>query len=202
MAARYETVIRLKSRLLVRTDIQSENQSVRTYRQKPYSCFREHRARLGKAWVWWIAGSAAVLLACAIVLILYNNRARLTQAKLEAARARWEAAGIQDYDIQVNVTGGTSGAYDLQVRRGDVVKATFNGIPFENLEKAQPWTMPELFRILEQDLENDAKPGSPVVFTRVEFDPQDGHLVRYVRSRSGQNVIIQVHLSQVTKVRA
>ncbi len=132
-----------------------------------------------------LAVAALLAVACIAGLIVYKKQFRLTRDKLDAARARWEAAGLRDYDLAITVTGGTSGEYWIQVRGGRLVEGHFNGRPFERPEQARPWTVPELFNVLEADLGRDAEPGSPAVFTRVDFDPADGHLVRYLRKQLG-----------------
>lgn len=138
-------------------------------------------------------GLASCLVIAFVGVVVYRNQGRLTWEKLEEARSRWNAAGIDDYDITVNVTGGTQGTYRLEVRKGEITKASRNGLPFENINQALPWTVPELFNILQMDLENDARTGT-VPYTRVEFDARDGHLVTYARSTSRQNIAIHVDL--------
>ncbi len=144
------------------------------------------------AWFWWLMGGVPLLLVAGLIgLVVYNNQFRLTAEKLEAAKARWRDAGIRNYQIKVEVSGGTTGSYVVDVRDGAIHQATLNGKPFAQLDQAEPWTVPGLFQVLERDLENDAKPGSPATYTKVRFDPQDGHPIRYVRSSQNQHVIIE-----------
>jgi len=145
-----------------------------------------------------LAGAAAVLIAVIVGLNIAHSQKRLTPERLAEAQRLWQAAGVQDYDIRVTVQGRTAGDYVVQVRDGRAVSGTINGRPFDPPELARSWTMHELlFTILERDLENDAKPDSPVVHTQAEFDPHDGHLMRYLRSSSRQNVVLDVQLERV-----
>ncbi len=153
-----------------------------------------------KGCLWLVVAVLTLVLVAFAGLIIFNKQYRLTAAKLQDARARWQAAGLRDYDLEVTVGGGTTGRYQVQIRNGRVAGGTVNGHRFERLEQAQSWTVSELFNILEADLERDAAPGSPAVFTRVEFDAQHGHLVRYVRNQLGgsrQQIEIRVLLTPV-----
>jgi hypothetical protein len=145
-----------------------------------------------------LAGVAVALIATIAALNYYHSQDRLTREKLAKAQKLWEAARIEDYDIRITVQGRTSGDYAVQVRGGRAVGGTINGLPFDPPGLARSWTMQELlFTILERDLENDAKPDSPVVHTQVEFDPQDGHLIHYLRNSSRQNVVLDIQLQPI-----
>jgi hypothetical protein len=148
--------------------------------------------------------SVAVLLVAVIAgLNVYHEQHRLTRAKLEEAQKRWSAAGLKDYDIAVTVGGRTRGVYQVQVRDGRASGGTVNGKPFDPPQLARSWTMDELLNtILERDLENDAKPDSPTVYTQVEFDPHDGHLIHYLRNSVRQNVTLDVRLDPAAQARA
>src|SRR5262245_14218981 len=102
-----------------------------------------------RRWLWLVAGVLVLALFVLGGMALYNRQQRLTPEKLEAARARWASAGLRDYDIEVTVTGGTAGVYHVHVRNGQAVGGTVNGQPFDRLEQAHPWTVAELFHILE-----------------------------------------------------
>jgi hypothetical protein len=149
---------------------------------------------------------AAALLALVVVvaaLNVYHEQHRLTRENLALAQKRWAAADLIDYDIQVTVGGGTRGVYLVQIRGGRAVGGTMNGLPFDPPERARSWTMDELLNtILERDLENDAKPDSPIVYTQVEFDSKDGHLIHYLRNSVRQNVTLDVRLEPARQARA
>jgi hypothetical protein len=112
---------------------------------------------------------------------------------LKAAREKWDAAKVEDYDLKAVVSGSPGGAYEVKVRGGVVVEARFEG---KDNPAARDWAVPGLFKVLQEDAERDAKPGSPKSYTRVEFDAKDGHLIRYVRASQEQNVAIEVTLNR------
>jgi muconolactone delta-isomerase len=150
--------------------------------------------------------------------VYYRNAQRLTPEKLADARARWSKANIQDYDITVRVSGRAAATYFVQVRGGKVtdawqkpgnhasyvidevvdgkkVERRVAALPFRSLADAGVWTVPGLFaEVLERDLKTDAEPRAPSAYTQVQFDPDDGHLVRYVRTMHQTSFAVEVEL--------
>lgn len=155
--------------------------------------------RPARSRILWLLLAVVLLVTAGFALsISYRNRNRLTQEKLDAARERWRAAGIESYAIDVTVSGVTSGQYHVVVRNGKITEAKINDQPFDDLAKARPWTVPELFNILQLDLDNESKPGTPGAYTQVEFDAEAGYLVHYLRHQHGgrQRVEIRVVLTR------
>jgi hypothetical protein len=149
-------------------------------------------------WLLWTLACFVVGGIVAMVgLNVVNSRYRLTSETLAAAQQRWAAAALHNYEITVQVSGGTSGTYWVRVEGSEITDATLNDQPFAPLERAAPWTVPGLFGILADDLANDAKPSSPVAYTRVEFDPQNGHLLRYLRTSGDQRLTMEVVLNSL-----
>lgn len=149
--------------------------------------------RASSRWLWCLAGLSGLFLAAFVGLVIFNSQKRLTQDKLDLAKARWTAANIRDYDAEITVSGTTSATCHVEVRNNSVFWALHNEQPLE-MEQASYWTVPGLFDVLNRDLKNDAEPGSPRALTRVTFDPNDGHLVHYLRSRDRQNIVIDFKL--------
>jgi hypothetical protein len=52
--------------------------------------------------------------------------------------------------------------------------------------------MPALFRFIEGFLKEDAKADSPRTYTVATFDPDDGHLVHFVRRVSGTTERLEI----------
>lgn len=138
-------------------------------------------SRPGKLWVWLLIVLVGMILAAFVGLIIYKKQWKLTSEKLNAARARWEQAGIRDYDLEVHVSGRTEARYRLQVRDGRTDRVSCNDQEYSKQKADEFWSVTGLFDVLQTDLENDAQPNAARVYTRVEFDPVDGHLVHYVR---------------------
>jgi hypothetical protein len=149
-------------------------------------------------WPWALLGVATGIAAVIVVLNLWNSQLELTQARLEAARALWKAAGPSDYDIEVQVQGGVSSVYHVKVRDRKIQSATVNGNPFDRPEAAYPWTVPGLFDVvMQEDLDQDSKPDCPPAYTQAEFDPKDGHPIRYLRTTDRQRIQIEVKLTKM-----
>jgi hypothetical protein len=148
-------------------------------------------------WVWLALLAVGLPVAWLVARIATNSGLQLTEARISAAKDLWKTAGPRDYDLVVNVGGGTRSVYEIEVREGKVAKALVNGQPFASQGQAELWTINGLFQILEMDLANDKKPDSPRSYTIAEFSPTDGHLVRYVRSSSRQNLTLDVKLTPI-----
>lgn len=120
------------------------------------------------------AGLIAALLAYRVVT------EPLTATNLAAAQARWTSSGIHNYDITYRMHGVR---YDVQVRNGIVTEARIDGEPLHSAELGL-YSMTGLFSILAMELEN-AEDAAPRPTMRVKFNPDLGHLVRYIRGAGG-----------------
>lgn len=147
-------------------------------------------------WLWALFGAVVGLAACIVVLNWWNSRLLLTAERLAQARATWQRQGPTSYDIEVSVHGNIQSHYRVQVRDGKIVTATCDGQPFENVQRAYPWTVPGLFDVvLQADVEEQAKADRPSFYCRVEFDSQFGHPTRYLRTSDHHRVQMEVKLT-------
>jgi hypothetical protein len=136
----------------------------------------------------FLGGAAALAFAvAAIAFFVRGVLPPLTEAELQRAEERWQAAGPRDYDMLVRVTGRQPSEFRVEVRRGEPDMLTRNG-------NATPrrmwdvWTVPGLFDTIHQEIdqaENPAGPfGSPPgtqVVQRARFDQRYGYPARYER---------------------
>jgi hypothetical protein len=151
--------------------------------------------RRSRGWI-WIFVTLVVLTVVAIgVQIWYNAGQQLTAEYLSEAEARWRQHGPRDYDMEyVKKVDRDEETYVVHVRQGKVTEATRNGVALE--ERLYHYqTMLALFGFIDEFWEIDHKPGSPRVFVVATFDPQDGHLIHYIRSvmssRQRQEITVQ-----------
>lgn len=151
-----------------------------------------------RGWIWFFVLLGILTIVAVSVQVWYNSRQLLTQAKLGEAMARWQEHGPGDYDMDYTVkrTSEPDDVYAIHVRNGKVTEAARNGAPLpERLYRYQ--TMPALFAFIEEFLDRDSQPGNSRVYAVATFDPQDGHLVHYVRSvmstRERQEITIHFH---------
>jgi hypothetical protein len=151
-----------------------------------------------RAWIWFFVLLGILTVAAVSVQIWYNSRQLLTPAKLAEARSRWQERGPSDYDMDyiIKKTSEVDDVYTVHVRNSKVTEAARNGAALpERLYRYQ--TMPALFAFIEEFLERDSQPGTSRVFAVANFDRQDGHLIRYVRSvmstRERQEITVHFH---------
>jgi hypothetical protein len=146
-----------------------------------------------RTWVWYFVILAGLSLAATTTMIVYNLRQQLTPEQLEAARQRWLQHGPASYDMEYTKITTTTETYRVEVRDTKVVKVEMTpGLPGNDAkwqpieERLYPYhSVPALFGFMNDFLARDRMPGRPRAFVRANFDSNDGHLMRYVRSVSG-----------------
>jgi hypothetical protein len=141
---------------------------------------------------------AAVLFFVAVVALLATWKRfgpglpQISPADLDAAQKRWQAAGVHDYDLTVELAGRQTGKLQIQVRNDEPISLVRNGASLREPRTWQPWTVPGMFDTLTTDFENAAKPaekyGSPDVrvVLRAEFDADLGYPKRYLQQVFGR----------------
>ena len=134
-----------------------------------------------------MAAAAFLVGLVATILIVREPMMPLTDESLRLARARWQAARIEDYDLHFRMH---SSVYEIQVRRDTVVKANVNGLAPRGAD-VQAYSVEGLFDTLELELENLRDPHGPftgreaAVIARVRFNNELGYVERYLRSSGG-----------------
>jgi hypothetical protein len=158
------------------------------------------RKRGPKASTVIVAVASGTLGALALVFVLSALARRdsmpdLTEAAIDEAQARWRNAAIDSYNLDLTLSGRTTGDFHLEVRSGEVVAMTRNGIAPKQRRTWSTWVVPNQFDYLRQELngtENpavawNAPPGAMAVL-RAEFDPQYGYPRRYHREVLGASL--------------
>jgi hypothetical protein len=153
-------------------------------------------------WLWFYCVLAflavtAILVPLVIAPMVHGLRP-VTAETIQAARELWAHHGPRDYDMEYKKKGSVNGTFQVQVRDGKATSVTMDGRP---LDPAQfhYHTMPALIDDLEVFFDLAQKPGSSPVTLRARFDPQDGHLLRYIYSKSGtpQQIEVSVRLRRL-----
>ncbi|MFM2096642.1 MAG: hypothetical protein RIS70_3766 [Planctomycetota bacterium] len=126
-------------------------------------------------------------------------------AALDQAQSRWEANAPSDYAIEVQVTGRQGATYYVEVRDGDVIRATRNGQPLTQQRTLGTWSVPGMFETIAADVEHLEKirrgitngPASWLTL-RARFHPRYGYPERYIRlENSGQSTATEVAWSVI-----
>jgi uncharacterized protein DUF6174 len=145
-------------------------------------------------------GLGAVLLAtAAIVVIAARQRApRLTRALYDAAVERWEKNGPAGYDLDLELSGNRPGKIHVEVRRGEVVHMTRDGVEPRQQRTWDYWSVPGQFETIGQELDmaddpaaSFGVPGASEVVMWAQFDGTYGYPRQYDRVVLGAD--IEVH---------
>ena len=136
-----------------------------------------------RTWVWFFVVLGILAVAAVVIPLFVVPMVQLktvTIADIAAARKLWEQKGPRDYDMTLRKRGSVTGTFEVQVRSGQVVAVTMDGQPLPARQYAD-YSMPAVIDDLERFVELAASPSAGPVLLRARFDPQDGHLIRYVR---------------------
>lgn len=112
---------------------------------------------------------------------------------LVAARAKWEAARVRDYDIVIRLSGRQSGEIKVSVRGGEPTAMTRNGVQPKQERTWEPWTVPGMFDTLDVDFENAKNPKEKFgndaagVNMRCLFDERYGYPKKYLHQVLGRH---------------
>jgi hypothetical protein len=152
--------------------------------------------------LWSLGGGCLGVIATLVVLAILHRDPTpgLTQAIFDAAHERWSGSAPANYDIETRVTGPQPATYRVQVRGGQALAAWRNAAPLTNAKTFGTWSVPGMFGTISRDLESEeqrtdgrARPGTPQLILKAEFDPQYNYPQRYRRiewgSRRGSNAV-------------
>lgn len=139
-------------------------------------------------------GSAIGLLGAVAILVVlsWNRPTELTRSEFDAAQQRWRAAAIDDYDIEIMVTGIRAATYRVQVRGGNPASATIDGRALKNRRTFGTWSVPGMFNTIESDVEHverrltEADPRSARLTLFATFDELHGYPKKYHRIEWGE----------------
>lgn len=157
----------------------------------------KHAQDLSRA-AWWILGSLSLAAVAVIITLRWwwgDSIPPLEPSQFYEARAKWDAAGPQDYEIEIVVTGSQPATYEVHVRDGQAEVALRNGQPLRQRRTLGTWSVPGMFSTIQRDVEAveraaspSADPSLPRLTLRAEFDPQYGYPARYRRIQHGSPV--------------
>ncbi len=166
--------------------------------------------RRSRSWIWFFATLGVLSVAAIAIVRIYSSHPQLTLEELKEAQALWRQRGPSDYDMEYTVKKNSPAdteSFVVHVRNKKVVSATRNGQPLE--ERLYHYQdMGALFGFIEEFLRKDtdeAQPDRPRVYARAWFDPEDGHVLHYVRSvldkragREGIEMTVKLHVIAAT----
>ena len=143
---------------------------------------------------WGIALAAVLMVGLLIGWVVRSRRdggEPLARPGLEEARARWDSAGVTDYDFELVLSGSLEDTRLVEVRGGEVVGMRAGGAPVPEAAWIY-WSIEGLFDSLATELSNLSQPkrsfgvDDPAqVHLRVEFDPVRGYPTYFLRHVMG-----------------
>lgn len=156
------------------------------------------------------AGLAVALVVILAVAILFGDSTpRLTEALYEAAVARWDANGPASYDLDLELTGNRPGKIHVEVRDGQVVRMTRDGVEPKQERTWYYWSVLGQLDTIGQELEMGRDPAqsfnSPAATEMVmwaEFDAKFGYPLKYDRVVLGTNFEIHWKVTRFEAVPA
>ncbi len=130
------------------------------------------------------------LLLLLVLLILWLRRdgvPSFSRADFDRAWDRWQSMEPSAYRITIRVVGPQPATYAVEVRDGEVRRATRNGNPLTQQRTMGTWSVPGMFDTMEYDLNSvhatgDEPVGSTALSLRADFEPTYGYPRRYLRS--------------------
>jgi hypothetical protein len=130
----------------------------------------------------------ALVAILAYAMLTRHNPPRLTESDFQAAVKRWETSGPASYDLELELTGNRPGKIHVEVRDGEVVRMTRDGVEPKQQRTWYYWSVPGQFDTIEQELGMARDPAasfkSPQATQMViwaEFDPKSGYPLKYDR---------------------
>ena len=130
-------------------------------------------------------------LAGALLLTLIEREEPLSLEHLRQARLLWEETRPPDYTLELEVRGVVQDDRRIQVRSGEVVGMTVNGVE-ASVSAWDYWTVEGLFEFLSTELGNAVAQGRTYGVTsarevslRARFDPRWGYPAYFSRRVQG-----------------
>lgn len=114
----------------------------------------KHAQDLSRA-AWWILGSLSLAAVAVIITLRWwwgDSIPPLEPSQFYEARAKWDAAGPQDYEIEIVVTGSQPATYEVHVRNGQAEVALRNGQPLRQRRTLGTWSVPGMFSTIQRDV--------------------------------------------------
>ena len=157
-------------------------------------------AKKNRIWVWYFVLLAVLTVTSITVLVTFNLRQQLKPEQLAAATALWNKNGPRDYAMKYRQTvGDETETYAVHVRGGEVESVERNGQPLEERQRKYH-SMPALFSYVRDFLDFDSQPNRPRTYTVAVFDPNDGHLLHYIRRVMGTRERAEITVTELKPV--
>jgi hypothetical protein len=146
---------------------------------------------------------AAVAVATVFLFATRRNTPRLTQEAYQQALELWAKNGPQDYELDLELAGNRPGKIHVEVRGGEVVHMTRDGVEPRQKRTWDYWSVPGQLETIGQELEmarNPAAsfkaPGATQMVMWAQFDPSLGYPRQYDRVVLGADFEVHWKVTQ------
>jgi hypothetical protein len=156
--------------------------------------------RRNRNWLWFFLVLALLAAVAVGIPLFYEPLEPLTIDRLRQARALWEQHRPPNYRLEYTKQGNARGTFVITVRDGKVKSVTLQteGPPIELEPRLYDiHDMTGLLDDIETLLKRDAQPNAPAATNRGRFSPEDGHLVRFVRSVPAENYKLGIRVKEL-----
>lgn len=152
-----------------------------------------------KAWIPWV-GTLVIVLSWFIYRAVIHPGPKLiplTRANLSEARAKWTAAAIRNYSMDITITGVQQGNDHVDVENGKVVRMTTDEEPTPQTAW-EYWSIEGMFGFLEEELVQADTPTQAFqiddkskVYLSVFYNQKTGVPEKYLRQVFGRKLTIE-----------
>lgn len=159
--------------------------------------------------LWLLAGLLVGVVATLVVMRrqIADPLPEISPADFHAARERWQQNELQDYDIEVQVTGTQGAKYRVEVRDGKAIAAWRNDLPLMQERTFSTWSVRGMFGTMSRDIDalerraaGKADANTPRLTLRAEFDAQKGYPAKYRRIEWGSPVQVSWEVTKFTEL--
>jgi hypothetical protein len=157
--------------------------------------------------LWLLAGLLVGVVATLVVMRrqVADPLPQISPADFHAARERWQKNELQDYDIEVQVTGTQGAKYRVEVRGGKAIAAWRNDLPLMQERTFSTWSVRGMFGTMSRDIDalerraaGRADASTPRLTLRAEFDANMGYPAKYRRIEWGSPVQVSWEVTKFT----
>jgi len=159
----------------------------------------EQSIRAGSGWKPFLIFLAVVVAAIAAVVVavvlLGDRMPELTEAALADAEKRWDAGGIRDYTMDLEIEGRRAGKVHIEVAGGKVIKMERDGKTPTQRRTWDVWSVQGQFDMMRRELDIAANPAAELqlqnipdvqVMIRARFHPQLGYPLGFRHATLGE----------------
>jgi hypothetical protein len=154
-------------------------------------------------WIAVVLLAAVVGVAVSLQLFVANRIPDLTAEALDDAESRWQDRGPASYDVDFEIRGAQPGDVHVEVRDGEVVAMSRNGVTPKQPRTWAYWSVPGRFEEIVREIELAEDPEHEMnanagtrILLRCDFDPALGYPRTFHRMIFGGGPEVYWHVTR------